>query len=86
MRVYDPSERVWRVTWINPVDGARVQLDARKVGQDIVQIGANAKGVPRRWIFSDIGSDRFVWRGEHSDDDGRTWQLNAEYFARRPRS
>jgi hypothetical protein len=83
LRVYDPDERVWRVTWIDPVRCARAQLDARKVGADIVQIGANAKGVPRRWTFSDIRADSFTWRGEHSDDGGQTWQLNAEYFAQR---
>lgn len=83
LRVYDPDERLWRVTWIDPVKRARAQLDARKVGADIVQIGANAKGVPRRWTFSDIHADSFTWRGEHSDDGGRTWQLNAEYFAKR---
>jgi len=83
LRVYDPVERLWRVTWIDPVGRARTQLDARKVGQDIVQIGANAAGVPRRWTFTDISSDRFVWRGEYSQDGGRTWQLNAEYFATR---
>jgi hypothetical protein len=82
-RVYDPEERVWRVTWIDPVKRARVQLDARKVGADIVQIGANAKGEPRRWIFSEIARDSFTWRGEGSEDAGQSWLLYAEYFARR---
>lgn len=82
-RVYDPEERVWRVTWIDPVKRGRVQLDARKVGADIVQIGANSKGEPRRWIFSDITGDSFTWRGEGSEDGGKTWRLYAEYFARR---
>jgi len=83
VRVYDPVERAWNVTWLDPISRARVQLVARKVGGDIVQIGASADGKPRRWVFSDVAEDRFVWRGEHSDDDGRTWQLNAEYCAER---
>jgi hypothetical protein len=83
LRVYDPQERAWRVTWIDPVKRARVQLDARKVGADIVQIGVNAKGEPRRWIFSEIAKDSFTWRGEGSEDGGQTWRLYAEYFARR---
>ena len=82
-RVYDPVEKVWRITWIDPVKGARVQLDARKVGADVVQIGANASGQPRRWTFTDIAADSFTWRGEFSEDGGNTWQLNAEYFAKR---
>lgn len=82
-RVYDPVEKVWRITWIDPVKRARVQLDARKVGADVVQIGASASGQPRRWIFTDIAADSFTWRGEFSDDGGNTWQLSAEYFAKR---
>jgi hypothetical protein len=85
LRVYDPEERVWRVTWIDPVRRNRVQLDARKVGADIVQLGANAKGELRRWIFSEIAQDSFTWRGEGSTDGGQTWRLYAEYFARRRR-
>jgi len=83
LRVYDPREAVWEITWLDPVDHARVQLTARKVGWDIVQIGANAVGHPRRWTFTDITERSFTWRGEHSDDGGRTWKLNAEYFAER---
>lgn len=82
-RVYDPVEKLWLVTWIDPVKRARTQLDARKVGTDIVQVGANAQGAPRRWSFTDITADSFTWRGEYSDDGGRTWRLNAEYFAKR---
>lgn len=84
-RVYDPEERIWRVTWIDPVKRARVQLDARKVGADIVQLGARATGELRRWIFSDIAQDSFTWRGEGSEDGGQTWRLYAEYFAQRRR-
>jgi hypothetical protein len=83
LRVYDPEQRVWRITWIDPVKRARVHLDAHRVGEDIVQIGSNAKGEPRRWIFSEITQDSFTWRGEGSEDGGQTWRLYAEYFARR---
>jgi hypothetical protein len=83
LRVYDAEARLWRITWIDPVKGARVQLDARKVGTDIVQIGVNAKGEGRRWTFSDIAKDSFTWRGEGSEDGGHTWRLYAEYFVKR---
>lgn len=83
LRVYDPAERIWRVTWIDPVRRARVQLDARKVGADIVQTGTHLNGELRRWIFTDIAQDSFTWRGEGSPDAGQTWRLYAEYFARR---
>jgi hypothetical protein len=86
VRVYDPQERIWRVTWIDPVKRARVHLDAHQVGADIVQIGTHANGESRRWIFSDITQDSFTWRGEGSSDGGKTWRLYAEYFARRRNS
>lgn len=83
LRVYDPEARIWRITWVDPVKRNRVQLDARKVGGDIVQLGTNAQGEARRWVFSEIAADSFTWRGEGSDDGGKTWRLYAEYFARR---
>ncbi|WP_129641371.1 hypothetical protein [Peristeroidobacter agariperforans] len=82
-RVYDPLQKIWHVTWIDPVKRARVQLAAKKVGSDIVQIGANDSDQPRRWTFTDITADSFTWRGEFSEDRGNTWHLNAEYFAKR---
>lgn len=86
LRVYDPAERIWRVTWIDPVKRARVQLDAQSVGVDILQTGTHVNGESRRWIFSDIAKDSFTWRGEGSSDAGKSWRLYAEYFARRRNS
>lgn len=83
LRLYDPEEKSWNVVWLDPVGRKRAQLTGRSRGDEIVQIGANESGQPRRWIFSDITGQSFVWRGEHSDDGGRTWTLNAEYFAMR---
>ena len=36
-----------------------------------------------RWSFTEITADSFHWLGERSLDDGATWQLQAEFFARR---
>jgi len=41
-----------------------------------------------RWSFTQITPDSFRWTGERSRDDGatdddKTWQLQAEFFARR---
>lgn len=83
LRVYDPVERVWQVTWIDPLARNRVQLEGRKVGENLVHLGATAVGVPRRWIFSGIRQESFTWRGEISNDGGQTWFLSAEYFAKR---
>ncbi len=83
LRVYDPTEDVWRVTWINPVTGAVNQLVGRRQGDDIVQEGIDAKGSRIRWSFSEITPTAFHWRGEISTDGGKTWQLQAEFLGRR---
>jgi hypothetical protein len=85
LRVWDPSIQAWRVTWINPVSGARDELIGRWSGQEIVQVGTNADGTPIRWIFTEITSDSFHWTGEALESDGRTWKLEDEFRARRIR-
>jgi hypothetical protein len=85
LRVYDPALRAWRITWINPVSGALNTLVARCQDGTIVQEGRDQDGELMRWSFSEITPDSFRWRGEASRDDGRTWRLAAEFFARRVR-
>jgi hypothetical protein len=83
LRVWDSSVQAWRVTWINPVTGARDELVGRRCGKDIVQIGTHSDGTPIRWIFTDITPDSFRWVGEVLEADGITWRLEAEFLARR---
>src|SRR5579859_6560520 len=61
LRVWDPSIAAWRVTWVNPVSGARDELIGRRIGDRIVQIGTHADRTPIRWIFSAITQDSFLW-------------------------
>jgi hypothetical protein len=83
LRVWDAALQAWRVTWINPVVGARVDLVGRWSGKDVVQIGARDNGTPMRWIFSEITRDSFRWTGESLTADGRTWTLEGEFRAKR---
>jgi len=83
LRVYDPDLDAWRVTWWNPVTRVETRLVGRRVGSQIVQTGADADGRLIRWVFVELRSDRFHWRGERSADGGRTWTTETEYFARR---
>jgi hypothetical protein len=83
LRVWDATLQAWRVTWVNPVTGARADLVGRWSGKDIVQIGARADGTPIRWIFSEIAADSFRWTGESLGPDGSTWRLEGEFLARR---
>ncbi len=83
LRIWDPAIQAWRVTWFNPVSGARVDLTGRRSGQDIVQIGTYPNGTPIRWIFSEITADSFRWTGEALNPDGTTWRLEGEFRAHR---
>jgi hypothetical protein len=82
LRVYDPSEGAWNVTWTNPPNGAFTRLVGRREGDRIVQVGDDRDG-RNRWTFSEITPDSFRWTGEVSTDGGRTWRLLAEFALRR---
>ena len=83
LRVWDPTIQGWRITWINPVNGHREEQVGRRVGADIVQIGARANGVPTRWRFTEITPDSFRWIGDALGRDGVTWTREGEFVARR---
>jgi len=83
LRVYDREFDAWRVTWFNPVTGARNDLVGRRQGADIVQEGIGPDGRKIRWRFTEITPTSFRWLGESLASDGRTWRLEAEFRARR---
>jgi hypothetical protein len=86
LRVYDPSIKTWRITWINPVTNAQNRLIARKVGDEIIQDGKDDEGNLMRWSFREIHPNSFHWTGEESKDEGKTWHLGAEFFCTRMKS
>src|SRR5215831_16806767 len=45
LRVFDPKRESWRVVWMDPASGRRNDLEGRRQGNDIVQIGT-ADGWP----------------------------------------
>ena len=83
LRVWDAATQAWLIRWINPVSGHREEQIGRRVGKDIVQIGARADGTPTRWRFTEITADSFHWIGETLNVDGETWKLEGEFLARR---
>jgi hypothetical protein len=83
LRVWDPSIQAWRITWINPVTGHREEQIGRRIGDEVVQIGARADGTPTRWRYTEITPESFHWIGEALTPDGQTWRLEGEFHARR---
>jgi hypothetical protein len=83
IRVYDPVLGAWRIYWIDPATNAYRQQIGRQHGADIVQEGTIAPGMMSRWSFREISPRSFHWKGEVSTDDGASWRLVVEVFARR---
>jgi len=83
LRVYDPKLDAWHILWSDPATQVFTRQVGRAEGADIVQIGTYAPGVKLRWRFTEITANSFHWLGEISGDDGKTWRLQVEVFARR---
>jgi hypothetical protein len=83
VRFFDAKIGKWRITWIDPVSPTIKLLTGCAVGDRIVLEGKAEDGVWMRWSFNDIRKDSFIWRGEKSRDDGRTWRLTDDYHLKR---
>jgi hypothetical protein len=83
LRVYDPGIDAWHILWSDPLRQFYSRQIGRARGNDIVQLGKNDAGETVRWSFAEITPDSFRWSGERSRDDGKTWQLGADFRARR---
>lgn len=83
LRVYDPGIDAWHIIWVDPVGQNHLRQTGRAEGNDIVQHGTDAAGTPVRWRFTEITPRSFHWLGERSPDQGATWRLQVEFFARR---
>jgi hypothetical protein len=83
LRVYDPQSDVWHITWIDPVRQVYDRMIGRKVGEDIVQEYRNDRGSRCQWLFTEITAESFHWISRDSADEGKTWNVRAEFFLRR---
>ena len=83
LRIWDPAIDAWRIRWFNPVTGHEERQTGRKVGNEIVQIGARPDGTPTRWRFTEIKPDSLLWIGEALEPDGQTWRIEGQFRARR---
>jgi hypothetical protein len=82
LRIWDPAIQGWRIRWINPVTGHEERQTGRRIGDEIVQVGARLDGTPTRWRFTEITADSFHWIGEVLEPDGKTWKLEGEFRTR----
>ncbi|HWM16478.1 MAG TPA: hypothetical protein VNP97_07825 [Microbacterium sp.] len=82
IRFFDPQLGAWRSTWVEPVNGRVRKFIGREVGDEIHLVSLDEQPL-LRWRFTEISDDRFVWLGEWSDDEARTWQLEERMVASR---
>ena len=86
LRIYDPGIDAWHILWSDPLRQFYTRQIGRARGDAIVQDGKNDAGEAVRWSFIEITPHSFHWRGERSRDAGNTWELQAEFFARRAKA
>ncbi len=75
---YDSKRQHWTEVWIYPAQGMTTIVNGGEENGRIVLSGHDEDGAILRWSFNDIKADSFVWRGELSKDEGKTWQLQGE--------
>ncbi|MDG6996399.1 MAG: hypothetical protein JRN52_10800 [Nitrososphaerota archaeon] len=75
VRFYDSETDAWHSVWITPEGNAVITFVGHQVENEIVLEGKDQEDTLLKWVFSDIKSDSFTWRGEESKDDGKTWVL-----------
>jgi hypothetical protein len=80
VRFYEPASRTWRMVWVNPVSGTLQTLVGRGTSDGIVQEGTDSDLARIRWSFHRLDGHSFHWTGERSTDQGKTWELRAEFF------
>ena len=83
VRYYDTKLKQWRVVFVDPAARDLSIVTGGAEGDRIVLRNQTNNETMRRWSFNDIRTDSFVWRGEKSNDQGKTWRLYAEYHMKR---
>lgn len=83
LRIYDPGEDAWHIRWNDPVKQYYTHQIGRAEGNDIVQHGRLDDGTAIRWRFTEITRDSFHWIGDRSRDGGGSWQVQADFRAKR---
>jgi hypothetical protein len=80
LRVYDPKNDLWHITWMNPFSQKYNRMTGRKIGEDIVQEYRTEDGMLCQWCFKEITDNSFHWIGQISKDEGQTWDIDNEFF------
>ena len=83
LRYYDAKSGLWNVVWLGSRNGFLLTLTGGAARDRIVLHGDDVDGSRLRWSFNDIQADSFIWRGETSPDQGKTWRVEQEMILKR---
>ena len=86
LRIFDPGIGGWHIIWSDPLNQDYSRQIGRAEGKDIVQIGADSRGLQARWRFTEITANSFHWIGEERSSERDPWKITYEHFARRTNS
>lgn len=86
IRFFDQKAKTWQVVFLSPQFSSILKVQGGLEEDRIILRGKDDQGNRIRWSFNDIRKDSFLWRGETSYDDGRTWKLEEEHHMTRRNS
>lgn len=81
IRIYNPKKDAWDIFY--GCRGEATLLEARQENNNIVLTCLNLEQGQMKWVFSDITSNSFHWECISSVDNGQTWNVWGELFAKR---
>lgn len=83
LRVYDPQNDVWHITFIDPVRQTHDRMTGRQADADIIQEYSKADGTICQWCFFEIEVNSFHWVSRESVDQRQTRRLTGEFYLKR---
>lgn len=83
VRFYDHRIDAWHSIWVSPNHHGVMSFVGRQVNDEIVLEGRGLDGNLLKWIFYEISPNSFNWRGEESNDQGKSWVVTEEMQIRR---
>jgi len=81
VRFYNPAKDTWNICYGGY--GFMDTLEAKQVERQIIVTNTdNSEGL-NQWVFSDITPTSFHWQNRVTKDNGNTWYIYCELFARK---